>query len=136
MEPTRASELSPLTRASDVVHQRSRLAILAALYELGQADFASVRRITGLTEGNLSRHLQILDAAGALQIDKGYVGRRPRTWARITEAGTHAFEDEVAVLRQLVANADATDTSARETDPRQAPGATEPTNAGGRPAWS
>ncbi|TAN31246.1 MAG: ArsR family transcriptional regulator [Actinomycetota bacterium] len=90
---------------SDAVHQRSRLAILAALYELSKADFRQLQKTTGLTEGNLGRHIQVLENAGLVIVEKGYSGRKPHTHIEITKEGIHAFEDEVRVLKDLVAKA-------------------------------
>ncbi len=96
-----------MSGASEVVHQRSRLAILTVLYEIPEADFGELRRITGLSDGNLSRHLTVLEEAALVDIRKGFVGRRPRTWVRLTDAGIAAYEHEVHILRTLVASADA-----------------------------
>jgi DNA-binding MarR family transcriptional regulator len=101
VEPT-GSSASPLRNLSDLVHQRSRLSILAALHEIGEAEFALLTKATGLSEGNLSRHIQILEDARLVRVKKGYVGRRPRTWVELTKAGRSAFEDEVRILRGLV----------------------------------
>jgi len=96
-----------LSEASEVVHQRSRLAVLTVLYETGEADFGELRRVTGLSDGNLSRHLTVLEEAGLVDIRKGFVGRRPRTWVTMTSPGRAAYEHEVQILRSLVATADA-----------------------------
>ncbi len=92
-----------LVSLSDAVHQRSRLAILAALYELSKADFRLLQKTTGLTEGNLGRHIQVLENAGLVIVAKGYSGRKPQTLIEISTEGIRAFEEEVEVLRGLVA---------------------------------
>lgn len=96
----------PSNRLDDVVHQRTRLGILALLAPTRTADFVYIRDALGLTDGNLSRHLQILEEAGYITISKGYEGKRPRTWVAITKAGRKAVEQEVAALRELVAGLD------------------------------
>lgn len=106
MSDRQTVESPSLVDASDVVHQRSRLAILALLYEVGEAEFAEIRRITKLTDGNLSRHLQTLEEVGLIHLRKGFVGRRPRTWIELSEDGASAFEHEVQILRRIVAAAD------------------------------
>jgi DNA-binding MarR family transcriptional regulator len=60
----------------------------------------------GLTDGNLSRHLQVLEEAGFVHIDKTFEGRRPRTWITSTRPGRAAFASEVAALRELIAGVD------------------------------
>jgi DNA-binding HxlR family transcriptional regulator len=52
--------------------------------------------------GNLSRHLTVLEEAGLVQVEKGYQGRRPRTWVRITGSGRAALAAEFAALTELV----------------------------------
>lgn len=91
-----------LAKATDLVHQRSRLAIMAVLYELGESEFGLVRRITKLTDGNLSRHVQILEEAGLVSVRKGYVGKRPKTWIELSDDGYGAFEHELHILRTVV----------------------------------
>jgi DNA-binding MarR family transcriptional regulator len=55
-----------------------------------------------MTAGNLSRHVTILDEAGLIDVEKGYEGKRPRTWITISPAGRRALAAEVAALRALV----------------------------------
>jgi DNA-binding MarR family transcriptional regulator len=92
----------PALSFDEVVHQRTRLGILAVLAEAGQADFPYLRGVLGLTDGNLGRHLQILADAGLITISKGYHRRRPRTWASITSAGRHGLDTELASMRALI----------------------------------
>lgn len=101
-----ADEAHPSQRLDDVVHQRVRLGILAVLAEADEADFAYLKDALGLTDGNLSRHLQVLDEAGYVRIDKTFEGRRPRTWVGATKAGRVAFDAELAALRDLIAGAE------------------------------
>ena len=98
----KAAAKSGLQSLSDVVHQRSRLAVLATLYEVRQAEFSFLSKVTGLTAGNLSRHLQVLEDGGLIDVHKGFVGRRPCTVLELTREGVAAFEHEVSVLRDLV----------------------------------
>jgi DNA-binding MarR family transcriptional regulator len=92
----------PALSFDEIVHQRTRLGILAVLAEAGQADFPYLRGVLGLTDGNLGRHLQILADAGLITISKGYHRRRPRTWATITSAGRHGLDTELASMRALI----------------------------------
>jgi len=90
----------------EVVHQRNRLAILAVLEEASKAEFGFLQTTLELTPGNLSRHLEILETAGYVVIEKGYSGKRPRTWVRITKSGRAALRAEVAALRSLLRRVD------------------------------
>ena len=96
----------PSQRLDDTVHQRVRLGILAVLAEADQADFGFLKDALSLTDGNLSRHVQVLEEAGFVQVRKTFVGRRPRTWISATKAGRAAFASEVAALRELIAGVD------------------------------
>jgi DNA-binding MarR family transcriptional regulator len=104
----------PTQALDDVVHHRTRLGILAVLREVDQAEFGYLRDALGLTDGNLSRHLRTLEAAGHIQVRKGYQGKRPRTWLHLTTHGTKALDQELAALRALVTRLD------RTQPPRQA----------------
>jgi DNA-binding MarR family transcriptional regulator len=95
-------DIHPTTVLTDVVHQRARLGILSVLSECGRADFAYLKSLLQLTDGNLGRHLEILADDGLISITKGYEGRRPRTWAEITKAGDAALTAEMAAMKQLV----------------------------------
>lgn len=92
----------PAVDLDDVVHQRVRLAILAVLAEARRADFTYLRNTLGTTDGNLSRHLQVLADAGLVQIRKGFEGKRPRTWVSSTSRGRAALASEVAALKEIV----------------------------------
>jgi DNA-binding MarR family transcriptional regulator len=94
--------VSAVGHLDEVVHQRNRLAILAALGEVSRAEFRYLQEDLDLTAGNLSRHLGILATAEYVVIEKGYQGRRPRTWVRITRAGRAALRAEISALRELL----------------------------------
>jgi DNA-binding MarR family transcriptional regulator len=98
----------PSSGLDEVVHQRARLGILAVLAESRRADFTYLRQTLELTDGNLSRHLQVLEEAGYVRIDKAFEGRRPRTWVSATKAGRTAFAAELRALRELIAGVDRT----------------------------
>ncbi len=91
----------PTNGLDDVVHQRHRLGVLTITAE-ARADFSYLKDTLGLTAGNLSRHLTVLEDAGLIKVDKGYEGRRPRTWVRITRRGRAALAAELAALTELL----------------------------------
>jgi len=92
----------PTSELDDVVHQRHRLGILTITAEAASAEFGYLQHALGLTPGNLSRHLTVLEQAGLIQVIKGHQGRRPRTWVKITSAGRTALSAEIAALSELV----------------------------------
>ena len=101
-----ADRAHPSQRLDDVVHQRVRLGILAVLAEADVADFGFLKDALSLTDGNLSRHLQVLEEAGFVKVSKTFEGRRPRTWISATRAGRAAFASELSALRELIAGAE------------------------------
>jgi DNA-binding transcriptional ArsR family regulator len=92
----------PADSLDEVVHQRTRLGILAVLAEGGRVQFGFLREALTLTDGNLSRHLTVLEEARYVEIDKGYEGKRPRTWIKITRSGRRALSAEVTALKAIM----------------------------------
>jgi DNA-binding MarR family transcriptional regulator len=92
----------PANGLHDVVHQRVRLGILAITHEARRAEFGFLLTTLELTAGNLGQHLAVLEKAGLVEIDKGYEGKRPRTWVTLTAAGRDALRDEIAHLKLLI----------------------------------
>jgi DNA-binding MarR family transcriptional regulator len=92
----------PANGLDDVVHQRVRLGILAITHEARQVEFGFLRTTLQLTAGNLGQHLTVLEKAELVQIEKGYEGKRPRTWVTLTAAGQTALREEIARLKQLI----------------------------------
>jgi DNA-binding MarR family transcriptional regulator len=88
------------------IHEKARLGVLTSLmvHPRGLA-FGDLKQLCGLTDGNLSRHLQVLQDADLVEIVKGYAGNRPQTQCRLTAAGRQRFLDYLAVLEQVVRDA-------------------------------
>jgi DNA-binding MarR family transcriptional regulator len=91
----------PTGALDEVVHQRHRLGILTIAAAADRVEFGYLRETLELTPGNLSRHVAVLEHAGLVDVEKGYAGRRPRTWVRITRAGRAALAAELATLATL-----------------------------------
>jgi DNA-binding MarR family transcriptional regulator len=89
-----------------VIHERARLGVLTSLvaHPKGLA-FADLRRMCQLTDGNLSRHLQVLTEAGFVEATKSFEQNRPQTFCRITPEGRARYLDYLAVLEQVVRDA-------------------------------
>jgi DNA-binding MarR family transcriptional regulator len=106
-----------------VIHEKARLGVLTSLmaHPKGLA-FADLKRLCGLTDGNLSRHLQVLEEAGFVDILKGYDDKRPQTICKITANGRRRFLNYLSVLEQVVrdAAAAANDTPALAIKPATA----------------
>jgi DNA-binding MarR family transcriptional regulator len=93
---------APTISLDDVVHQKNRLGILTILHEGRKVEFGYLQDALDLTAGNLSQHLGVLERAGLVRIEKGYEGRRGRTWVSNTRAGTKALRQEVEALKAIV----------------------------------
>jgi DNA-binding MarR family transcriptional regulator len=98
----------PATGLDEVVHQRVRLGILAIAHEARRVEFGYLRSQLDLTAGNLSKHLSVLETAGLVDIEKGYEGRRARTWITLTAAGNAALAAEIGHLKTLIARVETT----------------------------
>jgi len=89
-----------------LIHQPVRLKVMAALKALPgaeQIEFVRLRKIVDATEGNLGAHIQTLEQAGYIAVEKDFAHNRPRTRVKLTKAGRRAFEDYVGYLRDLIA---------------------------------
>ena len=89
-----------------VIHEKARLGVLTSLmaHPKGLA-FADLKQLCGLTDGNLSRHLQVLHDAGLVAVRKGFEGNRPHTTCRLTAVGRKRFLEYLSVLEQVVRDA-------------------------------
>jgi DNA-binding transcriptional ArsR family regulator len=89
-----------------VMHEKARLGIMTSLvaHPKGLA-FAALKQLCGLTDGNLSRHLQVLEEAGIVELSKTFEGKRPLTTCRLTREGRQRFVDYLAVLENVVREA-------------------------------
>jgi DNA-binding HxlR family transcriptional regulator len=89
-----------------VMHEKARLGVLTSLVAHPKGlVFADLKRLCGLTDGNLSRHLQVLQEAGLVDVQKGYDQNRPQTICKITPIGRRRFLNYLTVLEQIVRDA-------------------------------
>ena len=89
-------------RFDRVVHDRTRLAILAALAGSEALSFTDLKGITGTTDGNLSVHARKLEDAGYVLCEKMFADRTPRTEFRLSAAGRRAFEKYLDHMDALI----------------------------------
>ena len=89
-----------------VIHERARLGILTSLAANPKGlVFGDLRRLCGLTDGNLSRHLAVLQETGLIEVTKGFERNRPQTQVRITAEGRARFLEYLEVLDRVVREA-------------------------------
>ncbi|WP_019926398.1 transcriptional regulator [Nocardia sp. BMG111209] len=91
----------------ELIHAPTRLSLVAFLTATTWADFAVLRDNIGLSDSALSKQLSTLEDAGYVEIRKTFVGKRPRTSARLTTDGRTAFARHVLALQEIVARAGA-----------------------------
>ena len=89
-----------------VLHEKARLGILTALATHPDGrPFTGLARLCALTDGNLSRHLDVLAEAGLVEITKGFDRRRPQTTCRLTAAGRKRFREYLGQLERVLRDA-------------------------------
>jgi len=89
-------------RLEQVIHDRTRLAILAALAATETLSFTDLKTITGTTDGNLSVHARRLEDAGYVLCEKTFAGRTPRTEYQLSAAGRRAFDKYLDHMDALI----------------------------------
>lgn len=86
-----------------VIHERARLSVLTSLITHPKGlGFAELKSLCALTDGNLSRHLQVLRGAKLIEITKDLDNNRPLTFCRITANGRKRYLEYLAVLEQVI----------------------------------
>src|SRR5262245_3973451 len=89
-----------------VIHEKARLGIIASLAaHANGVVFTDLKDLCSLTDGNLSRHLAILQEAGLVQMWKGFKDNRPQTLVQLTALGRRRFEEYISVLESVVTDA-------------------------------
>jgi len=89
-----------------VIHERARLSVLTSLITHAKGlPFGELKQLCGLTDGNLNRHLQVLEEARLVVTVKGLERGRPQTVCRITAPGRRRYIEYLTVLEQVVLDA-------------------------------
>jgi DNA-binding MarR family transcriptional regulator len=90
-----------------LIHEHARLSVLTCLVSHSRhgLSFNELKRLCGLTDGNLSRHLQVLEDAGLITVWKGTERNRSVTRCRVAAAGRKRYVEYLAVLEHLVVDA-------------------------------
>ena len=88
-----------------VIHEKARLSIVASLASHPAGlQFNDLKDLCALTDGNLSRHLTVLQDAGVIDIKKSFKDNRPQTWCKITASGRKRFTEYVTELEKVVSD--------------------------------
>jgi predicted ArsR family transcriptional regulator len=89
-----------------VIHERARLSVLTSLVTHARGLlFGDLKQLCALTDGNLNRHLQVLEEAKLITITKGVQNGRPQTFCRISALGRKRYVEYLAVLEQVLLDA-------------------------------
>jgi DNA-binding MarR family transcriptional regulator len=94
----------PRHRLDDTIHSPVRFSIVATLAAVDRAEFKFVRDAVEVSDSVLSKQTSTLEQAGYVEVSKGYVGKRPRTWLSLTADGRRAYAEHLAALRAIMAD--------------------------------
>ena len=97
--PNRSADIQDVDR---LIHEPSRLTIMAQLYVVQSADFLFLQNQTRMTPGNLSAHLGKLEDAGYVEVTKEFLDRKPHTALALTKKGRAAFKEYRKKVKQFV----------------------------------
>jgi len=97
-----SSSDADITDINRLIHEPSRLMIMAQLYVIQSADFLFLLQQIQMTPGNLSSHLSKLEEAGYVEITKEFIERKPHTALALTEKGRAAFKEYRKKVKQFV----------------------------------
>ena len=95
-------ELHPLANLDQIIHAPARLMVLTYLYVTESVDYVFLMRLTGLTWGNLATHLNKLEEAGYVEVQKTFNGKKPQSILRLTPEGRAAFKEYKNNLKQVL----------------------------------
>ena len=87
----KSQQEDPLAEIDPLIHAPSRLRVMTYLYVVDSIDFVYLKRVTGMSWGNLSTHLTKLEAAGYIRISKSFQDKKPKTMIELTDKGRTAF---------------------------------------------
>jgi DNA-binding MarR family transcriptional regulator len=105
---TRKAREAPFAYAGldRLIHEHARLSVLTSLITNHSGlTFNELKEQCALTDGNLSRHLQVLEEAGLITVFKGTERNRPLTVCRVSSLGRRRYIEYLAVLERVVVDA-------------------------------
>ena len=92
----------PFKPLDPLLHAELRLAVMSLLISTDEAEFPYIKEQTGATSGNLSVQIDKLSAAGYIEVEKTFKGKKPCTICHITPKGMKAFEEYVEALKSYL----------------------------------
>lgn len=97
-------EENPLAEIDPLIHAPARLMVITYLYVVDSIDFVYLKRVTGLSWGNLSTHLTKLEDAGYVSIRKSFQDKKPHTMIQLTDRGRAAFREYKDDMQRVLGN--------------------------------
>jgi DNA-binding MarR family transcriptional regulator len=92
-----------------VIHEKARLSVLSSLASHPDGLlFTELKTLCSLTDGNLSRQIQLLQESGLVEVWKGFRNNRPQTLCRLTDSGRERFLEYISVLQNVISDAQST----------------------------
>jgi DNA-binding MarR family transcriptional regulator len=101
---------------------QTRLSVASLLAATRSAEFGWVRDSVGVSDSALSKQVATLNKQGYVEVEKGYVGKRPRTWLNLSDAGRAALQAHVAALQRIVEQSQQTGAAHRAESAESPPG--------------
>lgn len=95
----------PRHQLDELIHVPVRLSMMAALANAATIDFRHLRDLVEVSDSLLSKHIATLEEAGYVSVEKGYEGKRPRTWLSLTRRGRTAYAAYIDVLKTITGEA-------------------------------
>ena len=97
-------EINQLADINPLIHAPARLRVLTYLYVVDSIDFVYLKRVTGLSWGNLSTHLTKLEDADYVKLSKSFQDKKPQTMIQLTEKGRQAFREYKDDMQEVLGN--------------------------------
>jgi len=114
-EPVPAPGRFAYERLDRIMHEKARLGIMTSLMTRpGGLLFGELKQLCSLTDGNLSRHIDVLHEAGLIEVRKGFEKKRPQTICCLTTLGRHRFLEYLDELERVIHDALPAQAEARE----------------------
>jgi DNA-binding MarR family transcriptional regulator len=97
-------QADPLAEIDPLIHAPSRLRVMTYLYVVDSIDFVYLKRVTGMSWGNLSTHLTKLEDGGYISLRKSFQDKKPNTMIQLTDEGRQAFRQYKDGMQQALGN--------------------------------
>ncbi len=91
-----------IKKLDPVIHERVRLGILGLLIQTDELTFSELKETLKLSDGNLASHLRTLEENGIIEVRKTFIGRKPKTFYRLTQQGKRRFLEYLDAITKIL----------------------------------